>query len=253
MLASLIALAMAAPPEMKLLWADEFDGPALDAAKWTVEVNADGGGNNELQYYTARPENVRVEGGELVITTRKERYVGADGKLRDYTSGRVNTAGKFAPQFGRIEARMKVPLAHGMWPAFWMLGADIDRRGWPGCGEIDIMEAFGNEPGVLYGTIHGDGFSGAAGLASTHVYKLEGYHVYAVDWDPDGITWSVDGKAYAHRGPGDLPRGSAWPFRHPFFLLINSAIGGNRPGKPDDATGLPQELRVDYVRVWGRP
>lgn len=239
------------PPGPKVLvWNDEFDGTALDRAKWSVEVNADGGGNQELQYYTDRPENLRVAKGELVITSRQEHFTGPDGQMRRYTSGRIKTKGKFERMHGRFEARMKLPRGQGMWPAFWMLGANIDEVGWPACGEIDIMENIGKEPAMMHGSIHGPGYSGAEGLNASYAAPLDGWHVFAVDWYPNRIDFYMDGVRYATRTPEGLPKGGVWSFEHPFYVILNNAVGGSWPGTPDASTKFPQELRVDYVRVW---
>jgi beta-glucanase (GH16 family) len=249
MLVALTALALTAAPALKLVWHDEFDGPTLDARKWNIQVDGEGGGNQELQYYTARPQNVRVENGELVITSRKERYTGPDG-TREYTSGRINTDGKFARTYGRYEARMKLPRGQGMWPAFWLLGQDRKQHEWPACGEIDIMENIGKEPGTVHGSIHGPGYSGADGLNGPYAASLDGYHVYALDWDKEQIIFYMDGVPYCRRTRASIPKGAPWPFDHPFFIILNNAVGGSWPGSPDDTTEFPQELRVDYVRVW---
>lgn len=248
---SAVPVAPAPPPAPQVLvWNDEFDGASLDLSKWTMEVNADGGGNHELQYYTDRPENVRLEKGELVLTSRQEHFTGADGQMRRYTSGRIKTEGKFAQKHGRFEARMKLPRGQGMWPAFWMLGADRQKAGWPACGEIDIMENIGKEPALIHGSIHGPGYSGAEGLNAPYAANLDGWHVYAIDWFPNRIDFYMDGVLYATRTPASLPKGGIWAFEHPFFLLLNNAVGGSWPGTPNASTKFPQELRVDYVRVW---
>jgi beta-glucanase (GH16 family) len=145
---------------------------------------------------------------------------------------------------------MKLPKGQGMWPAFWMLGADRREVEWPGCGEIDIMENIGREPALVHGSIHGPGYSGGDGLNAPFAHDLEGYHVYAIDWYPNRIDFYMDGIRYATRTPASLPKGGRWVFEHPFYLLINNAVGGTWPGAPDATTRFPQELRVDYVRVW---
>ncbi|MCM3871658.1 MAG: glycoside hydrolase family 16 protein, partial [Pyrinomonadaceae bacterium] len=161
----------AAPPTVwSLVWSDEFNGPsgaAVDSTKWTAEVGGWGWGNNELEYYTARPDNAYQSDGLLVIKAIKEHYTGSDNVTREYTSARLITKNKFSPQYGRVEARIKVPYGQGIWPAFWMLGNDIDSVGWPQCGEIDIMENIGREPSIIHGTIHGPGYSGGNGLGGS--------------------------------------------------------------------------------------
>ena len=242
-----------------LAWSDEFSGPngsAADPAKWAFETGGGGWGNQELEYYTSRPENARIEHGRLVITARRENYTGSDGVTRAYTSARLKTQGKFSLTYGRIEARIKIPLGQGVWPAFWMLGSDIDQAGWPQCGEIDIMENIGREPAVVHGTIHGPGYSGAQGIGSPFTLPrgrfADHYHVFAVEWEPNQIRFYVDRKLYATRTPADLPLGAKWVYDRPFFLLLNFAVGGSWPGPPDGRTRFPQQMLVDYVRVYRR-
>lgn len=242
------ASAPAGPAGWTLEWSDEFDGDTLDRSKWVHETGGHGWGNNEMQYYTARPENVRVSGGHLVIEARKERYEG-----RDYTSARLKTAGLKETRYGRYEARIKVPKGQGIWPAFWMLGADIKQVGWPRSGEIDIMEIIGKEPGNAYGTLHGPGYSGdkafskASALAAGAEYG-DDFHVFAVEWEPKQIRWYRDGIHY-HTATPDLVKGD-WVFEHPFFVLLNLAVGGYWPGYPDATTPFPRQMLVDYVRVY---
>lgn len=237
-----------AKPGWLLDWADEFDGDAIDARKWSAEVAGHGYGNNEMQFYTARPENLRVEGGNLVIEARKEAYQG-----RQYTSARLKTAGLMERQYGRFEARIKVPQGQGIWPAFWMLGADIGKAGWPRSGEIDIMENIGREPGIVHGTLHGPGYSGehafgaASALAAGQRYA-DNFHVFAVEWEPGEIRWYRDGHHY-HTARPQLVNGE-WAFEHPFFVLLNLAVGGYWPGYPDASNTFPQVMQVDYVRVY---
>jgi beta-glucanase (GH16 family) len=240
-----------------LVWSDEFggaNGSAPDSSKWTVETGGDGWGNHELEYYTNRPQNVQIQNGSLVITALKEMYTGKDGVSRNYTSARMMTAGKFEQQYGRFEARIKIPYGQGMWPAFWMLGNNSGTVGWPSCGEIDIMENIGKEPTIVHGTIHGPGYSGAAGIGSS--FSLAGgqfaddYHLYAVEWEPNIIRFYVDSNLYATRTPADLPKGAKWVYDHPFFIILNLAVGGDWPGAPDNTTVFPQTVLVDYVRVY---
>jgi len=241
-------------------WQDEFDGPAgasFDRAKWVPAVDGAGGGNQERQFYTDG-ENIALDGnGHLVITARREPPASTRecwyGKCL-YTSGRIHTKGLFAQLYGRFEARIRVPRGQGMWPAFWMLGVD-ESDGWPQCGEIDIMENIGKEPELVHGTVHGPGYSGADGigrpapLAPGAAYA-DDFHVYAVEWRPEEITWFVDGRQYFHITPAQLPAGKAWVFDHPQFLLLNLAVGGGWPGDPDASTTFPQQMTVDYVRVY---
>ena len=241
----------------ELVWADEFDGPdgsGVDRAKWVPEVGGHGWGNQELQFYRDDPANARIEGGALVITAVAGRFT-AGGVTRDYTSARLKTQGTFEQAYGRFEARLRVPRGNGIWPAFWMLGSDIASAGWPACGEIDVMENIGREPGIVHGTVHGPGYSGAGGIGAA--YELPGgaafaddFHVFAVEWEPRAIRWYVDGVHYRTLTPAELPAGARWVFDHPFFLLLNVAVGGSWPGSPDATTAFPQRMLVDYVRVY---
>jgi beta-glucanase (GH16 family) len=249
-----------APPAWKLVWSDEFNGPndsAVDSNKWVTETGGGGWGNNELEYYTSRLENASQKDGNLVISVLREKYIGPDDATRNYTSARLKTQGKFSQAYGRFEARIKVPRGQGIWPAFWMLGDDIEKPGWPACGEIDIMENIGKEPALVHGTIHGPGYSGANGIGTP--YALPGdqrfaddFHIFAVEWEPNTIRFYVDDHLYATRTPADLPKGTKWVYDHRFFLLLNVAVGGGWPGDPDASTVFPQTMLVDYVRVYER-
>ncbi len=242
----------------KLTWSDEFNGSndsAIDPSKWVIEVGGNGWGNHELEYYTNRPQNVFIKDGNLVIQARQESYTGADGMSRNYTSARLKTAGKFSQAYGRFEARIRIPSGQGMWPAFWMLGDDIGKAGWPACGEIDIMEKFGKEPSTVHGTLHGPGYSATDGI--TAPYKLpegrrfaDDFHVFAVEWEANAIRFYADDALYVTRTRSDLPPGRKWVFDHPYFLLLNVAVGGDWPGNPDATTAFPQTMLVDYVRVY---
>lgn len=244
------------PPE--LVWSDEFNTPngsAPDPTKWTFDLGGKGWGNQELETYTDRPQNVYIQDGMLVIQARKESYMGKDNVARDYTSARLKTKGLFSQTYGRIEARIKIPVGQGLWPAFWMLGDDVGKAGWPQCGEIDIMENIGREPSVVHGTIHGPGYSGAQGISAA--YSLPGggrfaddFHIYAVEWQPRKIQFFVDGNLYTTIVPTSLPPGARWVYDHPFFIILNVAVGGGWPGNPDDTTTFPQIMQVDYVRVY---
>jgi beta-glucanase (GH16 family) len=242
-----------------LTWSDEFDGPdgsAPDAAKWSLETGGGGWGNNELEYYTARRRNSRVEKGNLVIDAVQEKFTGADGVTREYTSARLKTGKLFSQKYGKFEARIRIPKGQGMWPAFWMLGDDISAAGWPACGEIDIMENIGRESGTVHGTIHGPGYSGGKSLGAPYAVAsgdvADDFHVFAVEWEPEEIRFYVDGQLYETRTPADLPAGTRWVFDHPFFLILNVAVGGGWPGNPDASTKFPQEMLIDYVRVYSR-
>jgi hypothetical protein len=233
------------PSGWTLAWADEFNGTALDTSKWNIEVNGNGGGNNELQYYTARQENIRVTGGELVIEARKEAYMG-----KQYTSGRITTQNKASWKYGRMEARMKIPTGKGTWPAFWMLGNAISTVGWPASGEIDIMEHVNSEA-MIHGTIHwsdqNNAYANYGGPSGSLDYGQ--YHVYAVEWDASAIRWYVDGNKFHEVNIAGGVNGTS-EFHAPYFLLFNLAVGGNWPGGPDASTPFPNRMQVDYVRVY---
>jgi beta-glucanase (GH16 family) len=240
-----------------LAWSDEFDqgdNSAPDPAKWKFEIGGNGWGNQELEYYSSRRENARMRRGNLEIIARKESYTGADGVQRDYTSARLITSGKFEQAYGRYEARIKIPYGQGVWPAFWLLGADDKQVGWPQCGEIDIMENIGREPGMVHGTIHGPGYSGGKGIGGSYSVNAgrfaDDFHIYAVEWEPEEIRFYVDDHLYTARRPSDLPAGTKWVYDHPFYILLNFAVGGEWPGSPDATTKFPQVMLVDYVRVY---
>jgi len=250
----------ASRPAWTLVWSDEFnaaDGSPVDTSKWVRESGGNGWGNQELEYYTTRPENAFQQGGNLVIKVLQEKYTGADGVTRDYTSARMKTLGKFSQKYGRFEARIKIPQGQGIWPAFWMLGVDIEKIGWPKGGEIDIMENIGKEPATVHGTIHGPGYSGDKGIGSPYnlppdQHFADDFHLYAVEWEPKAIRFYVDDHLYGTRTPADLPKGTKWVYAHPFFMLLNVAVGGGWPGNPDATTVFPQTMLVDYVRVYKR-
>ena len=271
-LRGLLALALIAgaltlsPPEQRaeaavgpLTFSDEFNGPAgaaPDAGKWRHDIGGSGWGNNELQYYTNRTDNVALDGaGHLALTARRGNPAGYGcwyGSCQ-YTSGKLTTAATFTQAYGRFEARMKLPRGQGMWPAFWMLGNDIGSVGWPASGEIDVMENIGSVPGTVHGSLHGPGYSGGSPLTGTYTLPngqafADGFHTFTVDWEPGAVTWYVDGIQYSRKTPADT-RGNRWVFDHPFYLLLNLAVGGNWPGPPNSSTAFPQQLLIDYVRV----
>ncbi|HJR81469.1 MAG TPA: glycoside hydrolase family 16 protein [Anaerolineales bacterium] len=236
----------------KLIWQDEFEGSELDLKSWTFDIGGHGWGNEEWQSYTNRPENVRVENGMLIIEAREEQEL-IDG--REYSSARIKTHGLHAWQYGRMEARIKLPYGQGIWPAFWMLGENLDQKGWPTAGEIDIMEFVGREPDHIYATVHAPGYSGANGVGSNITTSAESlrndFHVYAIEWEENEIRWYFDDQQFFKLTPEDVP--DAWIFDHPFFIILNLAVGGIWPGYPDETTEFPQFLYVDYVRVYQRP
>jgi beta-glucanase (GH16 family) len=237
-------------PPATQAWADEFDGPvnsAPDPAKWTYDLGGGGWGNQELETYTNLPQNVFLDGaGHLVI--RVER----NGST--FTSARLKTQGLFAARYGTIESRIRLPFGQGIWPAFWMLGTSITSAGWPACGEIDIMENIGREPSINHGSVHGPGYSGGNSISG--LYTLPGsarfaddFHVFAIQWAPGMVRFSVDGVVYKTVTAASLPAGAPSVLDNPFFLLLNVAVGGTFPGGPDASTQFPQQMVVDYVRV----
>jgi len=241
-----------------LTWSDEFNGPngsAPDSKKWIMETGGNGWGNQELEYYTSRRENARQENGKLVIEAIKEPFTGPDGVRRDYTSARIVTEGLFAQKYGRFEARIKLPSGRGIWPAFWILGDDLKTAGWPACGEVDIMENIGSQPATNHGSMHAPGYSGGHALTASytlpHGRLSGGYHTFSLEWEPSAVRFYVDGHLYETRTPRDIP-GKRWVFDHPFFILLNVAVGGTWPGSPDASTTFPQRMLVDYVRVYSR-
>jgi beta-glucanase (GH16 family) len=246
--------------QSKLVWSDEFDAPngsAPDPRKWTYDLGGKGWGNQELETYTDRPLNAFIQNGMLVIEARKETFTGKDGVARDYTSARLKTQGLFSQTFGRIEARIKIPYGQGLWPALWMLGDDVDKAGWPNCGEIDIMENIGREPSMVHGTIHGPEYSGGKGVTAAYSLPIgrrfaDDFHIYAVEWRPHRIQFFVDGNLYTTILPTSLPPGARWVYDHPFFIILNVAVGGSWPGNPDGTTPFPQTMQVDYVRAYKR-
>jgi beta-glucanase (GH16 family) len=253
----------AAPPPSNgwtLVWSDEFNGPdgsSFDRTKWVAETGGDGWGNQELEYYTNRSENASVHDGNLVIRALAEKYTGPDGVKRNYTSARLKTFGKFSQTYGRFEARIKIPYGQGMWPAFWMLGDDIDKVGWPACGEVDIMENAGKEPAIIHGSIHGPGYVGGAGIEAPYTLSAkqrfaDDFHIFSIEWDTESISFYVDKDLYVRRTRANLQPGWKWVFDKPFFLILNLAVGGDWPGNPDETTVFPQTMLVDYVRVYQR-
>jgi beta-glucosidase len=239
--------------EWKLTWSDEFDGAAdtpINAEYWTCELGGSGWGNAQLEYDTDRIENVAQTGDStLAITAREEKY-----RTNDYTSARCNTRGKAEFTYGKVEARIKLPEGQGIWPAFWMLGANLSEVGWPGSGEIDIMEYIGKESRSVHGTIHGPGYSGSSGVGMRYILDepvADDYHVFGIEWEPDVIRWYVDGELFNTVTPESL-YGHEWVFDHDFFLIINVAVGGYWPGNPDKTTVFPQQMLIDWIRVYQR-
>jgi beta-glucanase (GH16 family) len=263
LLASLLTFALAAETPARaadtwtpgtgwtLAWADEFDGTALDLNNWTFDLGAGGWGNNELQTYTSDPANVTVSGGSLVITAIKNK--------NKYTSARIKTQGRHSWTYGKVAARIKLPYGQGIWPAFWMLGDNITSVGWPKCGEMDILEMIGggeNRDDTMYGTLHWDANNSHAQYGSPP-YELpdpqffyQDFHVFEAEWLPLEVIWKLDGVEF-FRTSIDT---ALWPtmdeFHHPFFMILNVAVGGNWPGYPNRTTVFPQRMYVDWVRVY---
>ncbi len=267
----------------ELVWQDEFDtNGAPNPNKWGYDIGTgfNGWGNNELQYYTDRPENITVQNGVLIITAREESFQGSN-----YTSARILTKGKFERKYGRFEARIRLPHGKGLWPAFWMLGKNIEAEPddnlntfqWPFCGEIDIMENAGSKPTVVSGAVHGPGYSGGSPILKE--YDLEndrvdtGFHIYGVEWGPDYVNFYIDDVLYNQITPDDMPDGpfpeyyeeiftdsqeyeeykgrwNQWVYDQPFYMLLNVAVGGLFDGPPNEDTIFPQTMLIDYVRVY---
>ncbi len=243
-----------------LVWSDEFngaDGSSPDASKWTFDTGGKGWGNNELECYTNLTQNAQVKGGNLGITAMPQpAYACSGGTTRDYTSARLKTQGLFSQAYGRFEARIKVPAGQGMWPAFWMLGNNITTVNWPACGEIDIMENIGKEAGTVHGSLHSSSTVAKTSDASAPFSLPAGqnfaddFHLYAVEWEPGAVRFYVDSNLYGTFTQSQWPAGGAWTFDHPFFIILNVAVGGSWPGSPDGTTMFPQQMLVDYVRVY---
>jgi beta-glucanase (GH16 family) len=235
--------------DWQLVWSDDFNGSTgtlPDESKWGFDLgNNNGWGNQELENYTKEPENVALDGnGNLVITAIQNG--------NSFTSARINTKAKFSQAYGRFEARLKTPYGPGIWPAFWMLGANGDEVSWPQCGEIDIMELKGQAPNVINGTVHGPGYSGGNAISSSYALRNSrfdlDYHVFAVEWTEDQIDFFVDDYLYKRIKKSDVP--GQWVYDHPFFLILNVAVGGNYVGFPTAQTPFPQKMTIDYVKVY---
>lgn len=237
-----------------LAWSDEFNGSSLDGSSWEVEGGNGcpavcGWGNNELEFYTGRPENLFFQDGKMIIEARKEAYSGFN-----YTSSKIVSRGKKTFKYGRIDFRAKLPTGKGIWPAFWMLPQGNVYGGWPTSGEIDIMEMVGNEPNRTHGTLHygpGPGSTSINRNVALPTGSLhDEFHVYSLEWQADQLKWYLDGNLFSTINKADIPVTMTWPFNENFFFIINLAVGGNWPGNPDATTVLPQWLIVDYVRVY---
>ena len=245
----------------KQVFFDDFNGPAgtlPNAESWNPEINGTPD-NQEKEYYTNRPSNIALDGsGHLVIQALREHYAYGNMLIssQPFTSARSNTQGRVEVTYGRIEARIKLPVGKGLWPAFWLLGNDIDVKsvGWPACGELDVFELAGSKPSVITGSMHGPGYSGGSALSAQFNLSparfADDYHLFALEWSADGVRWLVDERVYHSRtrqGMADI--GKTWVFDHPFFMILNLAVGGTFDGDPDPTTEFPSQMLVDYVRV----
>jgi len=242
----------------KLVWSDEFSGPAgapPAGSKWIHDIGAWGFTNNELETYTDSTANASLDGqGHLALVARRQTETGPDGRTRNYTSARLETQGLFSTTYGLIEARMKIPAGAGLWPAFWLLGNGFNTVGWPACGEIDVLEALDGFPSVAHGFINGPSDQAphyTVGHTAVSARSLaSGFHTYAIRWSRNSITWLLDGVPYGTTTPKNLPPGARWVFNGPFHLVLNLAVGGEWGGPPTSSTRFPATLLVDWVRVY---
>ena len=252
------------PNSMKLVWSEEFNDDKNIAKFWTFEIGNGqkkgnpGWGNGELEYYTDK--NWYISDGMLVIEARKENIKDQYGTY-NYTSTRMITQGKVSIKYGRIEARAKLPVGKGLWPAIWLLGEDINKVGWPSCGEIDIMEYLGHDTKTVYGTVHGPGYSGAKGISKPYRILDESqkdfsqtFYTFALEWDENEIRWYVNDVNYHKVSKETIENRymAKWVFDKPFFLILNVAVGGYWPGYPDQTTKFPQAMYIDYVRIYSK-
>ena len=251
-------------PGWTLTWSDEFngsDGSAVDSTKWVYDTGGGGLGNSELEYYTSGTANAVQQGGNLVITATTANASSytcsypSNGPCH-YTSARLKTLGKFSQQYGRFEARIQMPEGQGLWPAFWMMGDNINTANWPSCGEIDVMENIGKEPTINHGSMHMPASGSTSDDQLTGMYTLPGgaklgdaFHTYAIEWTSSQVTFYVDDMLYETQTKAGAT-GRTWEFDHPFFILLNVAVGGTWPGSPDSTTTFPQTMKVDWVRVY---
>jgi beta-glucanase (GH16 family) len=242
-----------AGPGWKLVWSDEFNGTALNLKNWKHETGNHGWGNNELETYTDSPENASVRNGKLTIKAIKTE--------KGYTSARIKTQGLQSWKYGKIAARMRLPYGQGIWPAFWMMGDNIEEIGWPKAGEIDIMEMIGGGKGrddTTHGTLHWEAngkhasHGGSKQLPDGHIFHQD-FHIFEIEWDANDIAWKLDSKEYFKTSVNTAAYPTMGAFHQPFFILLNLAVGGNWPGNPNETTVFPQTMEVDWVRVYQRP
>ncbi|NCT18005.1 MAG: glycosyl hydrolase family 16 [Flavobacteriaceae bacterium CG2_30_34_30] len=234
----------------KLSISDEFNNDGtIDSSLWSFDIGTgdNGWGNNELQYYTDRPENIKIENGMLHFIARQEPFQGSN-----FTSARIKTQGKFEKTYGRFEAKIQLPWGQGIWPAFWLLGNNCEQNDWPLCGEIDIMEYRGQNPIRIDGSVHGPGYSAGESVSKGFILENDrfdtGFHIFGIEWGPDFINFYVDDTLYNQITPADVP--GDWVFNHPFYIIMNVAVGGSFVGPPNDNTLFPQTMLVDYIRVY---
>lgn len=230
-----------------LTWFEEFNNPQINTDIWNFDQGNTGWGNNEWQNYTNSSSNAFIENGMLII---QANYNGNGLANGNFTSARLQTKGTFEFKYGKIEARIMLPKGQGIWPAFWMLGSSFPEEAWPDCGEIDIMENLGKDPSKIYGTIHGPGYSGMSAKSGSSDITPDEFHVYSVLWEPNTITWYIDGSQYFQYSQKRMMFWERWRHDQPYFLLLNLAVGGNWPGYPDSSTVFPQKMRVDWIRLY---
>lgn len=236
-------------PGYTLVWSDEFSGNVINQSNWNFETGGSGWGNHELENYTGRPQNAFQSNGNLIIEARKEDLGG-----NSYTSARMTSYNKKTFTYGRIDIRAKLPVAKGMWPALWMLGSDIATNPWPKCGEIDIMELIGTNPKQVIGSMHWPQADGSNGTIN-NAYQLatedfsQQFHVFSIIWVENSIQFFVDDHLFFTGTSASISSGT-YAFNHPYFLIMNVAVGGDWPGPPDATTVFPQRMFVDYIRVF---
>ena len=238
-----------------IVWQDEFDVASLDINKWSHEVGGHGFGNNELQYYTDDSSNSFVDNGILHIRAKYEPAgIGSPNNLRNFSSARLRTVGKGDWQYGRIDVKAKIALGQGIWPAIWMLPSDWIYGGWPKSGEIDIMEHVGHDEGRIHGSVHTESYNHIIGTQRTNSKLIENvktlFHIYSIEWSEQKIDFFIDDTLHFTFKNDFTNDFRTWPFNERFHLLLNVAVGGNWPGPPNNTTVFPQDMEVDYVRVY---
>jgi beta-glucanase (GH16 family) len=238
----LLSISYHSSAQWQMIWNDEFDNPILDNSKWINDVGGNGWGNNEAQYYTAGSANLSMNNGLATITAKAQQF-----GSNQYTSAKIISKNLFDVKYGKIEGRMKCPMGKGLWPAFWMLGSNIDTVSWPQCGEIDIMEHINNEP-KIHGTAHWNNV-GHQYLGGTINTDPAVFHTYSIVWDANSIKWYMDDQLYYILNISNNTNGTE-EFHKKFYLILNLAVGGNWPGYPDASTVFPAEFVIDYIRVY---